>query len=91
MKLAKKKKMLSNNLTLNFCYLKIIYILYPWYHLKKIRHILQNKQKNQMRPYFHDDTIDQGLDMGTNKVNKKVSLLRWWYVSIITMIVCIKQ
>ena len=44
-----------------------------------------------MRPYFHDDTIDQGLDIGTNKVNKKVSLLRWWYVSIITMIVCIKQ
>ena len=34
LKLAKIKQMLSNTLWLNFCYLKIIHILYPRYHPK---------------------------------------------------------
>ena len=39
--------MLSNTLRLNFCYLKIIQILHPRYHPKKMGHILKNKQKNK--------------------------------------------
>ena len=39
--------MLSNNLSLNFCYLKIIQILHPHNHPKIIRYILKNKQKNR--------------------------------------------
>ena len=39
--------MLSNTLRLNFCYLKIIHILYPPYLPKMIGHILKNKQKNK--------------------------------------------
>ena len=35
MKLTKTKQMSSNTLRLNFCYLKIIYILHPRYHPKK--------------------------------------------------------
>ena len=38
--------MLSNTLRLNFCYLKIIYILHPRNHPKKTGHIPKNKQKN---------------------------------------------
>ena len=45
--------MLSNILRLNFCYLRIICILYPHYHLKIIGHILKNKQKNRC-VYFHE-------------------------------------
>ena len=43
----KIKQMLSNNLRLNFCYLKIIHILHPRYHPKIIGHILKKKQKNK--------------------------------------------
>ena len=39
--------MLSNTLTLNFCYLTIIHILHPRDHPKIIRCILKNKQKNK--------------------------------------------
>ena len=49
----KIKQMLSNNLRLNFCYLKIIYILYPYYHPKIIGHTLKNKQKT-MYAFNHD-------------------------------------
>ena len=38
--------MLNNTLRLNFCYLKIIHILYPHYHPKITQHTLKNKQKN---------------------------------------------
>ena len=39
------KQILSNTLTLNFFYLKIIHIFHAHYHPKIIGHILQNKQK----------------------------------------------
>ena len=39
--------MLSTTLRLNLGYLKIIRILCPRYHPKKIEHILKNKQKNK--------------------------------------------
>ena len=39
--------MLSNTLRLNFCFLKMIQILHPRYHPKKMGHILKNKQKNK--------------------------------------------
>ena len=39
--------MLRNTLKLNFCYLKIIHILYPRYHPIIIWHILKNKQKSK--------------------------------------------
>ena len=39
------KQKLSNTLRLNVCYLKIIYFLHPYYHLKITRDILKNKQK----------------------------------------------
>ena len=42
----KVKKMLSNTMRLNFCYLKIIHILHLPYHRKIIGHI-KNKQKNK--------------------------------------------
>ena len=42
----KIKQMLNNTLRLNFCYLKIIHILYPHYHPKITQHTLKNKQKN---------------------------------------------
>ena len=32
---------------LNFCYLKIIHILHPQYHLEIIGHIMKNKQANK--------------------------------------------
>ena len=47
LKLIKNKQMLNNTLRLNFCYLKIIRILHPRYHLKIIRHILKNKPRNK--------------------------------------------
>ena len=43
----KSSKMLSNTLRLNFCYLKILHIIHPHYHLKVIGHTLKNKQKNK--------------------------------------------
>ena len=46
LKLTKIKQMLSNTLWLNFCYLKIIHILYPRYHPKVMVDILKNKQKD---------------------------------------------
>ena len=42
--------MLSITLSLNFCDLKIIHILHPRCHPKRIKHILKNKQKNK---YVH--------------------------------------
>ena len=39
--------MLSNILRLNFCYLKIIYILRPCNYPQIIGYILKNKQKNK--------------------------------------------
>ena len=33
-------------LRLNFCNLKIIHILHPWYHPKITGHVLKNKQKS---------------------------------------------
>ena len=43
----KIKQMLSNTLRLNFCYLKIIYILHPRNHRKITGHVLKNKRKNK--------------------------------------------
>ena len=44
--LAKKiDQILSNALKLNFCFLEIIHILHPRYHLKIIGHVLKNKGK----------------------------------------------
>ena len=41
-------QMLSNTLTLNVCYLKVIHFLQPRYYSKIIiGHILKNKQKNK--------------------------------------------
>ena len=47
LKLAKIKQILSNTLTLNFCYLKITHILHPRYSVKIIGRILKNKRKNK--------------------------------------------
>ena len=44
----KMKQKLSNTLRLNFCYLKIIPILHPCYHLKLIRDIVKNVQKTSV-------------------------------------------
>ena len=41
------KQILSNNLGLNFSYLKNIHILHPRYHPKIIGLILKNRQKNK--------------------------------------------
>ena len=72
----------SNTLRLNFGYLEIIYILYPYYHPKIIGHTLKNKQKN-LYECIHDikikmenrshrsDIIDLSLDMDTSIVNIK--------------------
>ena len=46
LKWQKIKQILSKTLRLNFYYLKIIHILHPHSHAKKIRHTLKNKQKN---------------------------------------------
>ena len=48
----KSSKMLNSILRLNFCYLKIIHILCPRYHLKIIGHILKNKEKSKC-VYIH--------------------------------------
>ena len=45
--LQKIKQMLSNTLSLNIWYRKIIGILHPCYHLTITGHILKNKQKNK--------------------------------------------
>ena len=39
--------MLSNTLSLNFCYLKIIDIFHPRYSPRTIEHILKSNQKNK--------------------------------------------
>ena len=49
----KFKKMLSNTLRLNFCYLKIIHIFHPPYHPKTIGPILKNKQM-KMYAFIHE-------------------------------------
>ena len=36
LRLAKIKQKLGNTLRLNFCYLKIMWVLHPWYHPKLI-------------------------------------------------------
>ena len=43
----KIKEMLRNTLSLNFCYMKIIHILYPRYHQKIVGHTLTYKQNNK--------------------------------------------
>ena len=40
--------MLSDTLRLNFCYLKVIHILYTRYHPKIIGHILKKQAKEQV-------------------------------------------
>ena len=50
-KLAKIKQVLSNTLRLNLHYFKIIHILHPRYHKKKIVHILK-KSKRSMSVLF---------------------------------------
>ena len=45
--------MLSNNLRLNFCYLKTVQILHPRYHPKIIGRTLKSKQKNKY-VYIHE-------------------------------------
>ena len=46
LKLAKKiTQMLCNTLRLEFCYLKIIYVLHPPHHPNILGHILKNEQK----------------------------------------------
>ena len=47
LKLEKIKHKLSNNLGLNFSYLKIIRFLHPNYHANIIRHILKSLQMNK--------------------------------------------
>ena len=49
--------MLSNNLRLNFRFLKIIYILHPNYHLKIIRYIIK-VAKEQVYLYLRDYMIN---------------------------------
>ena len=43
----KIKQMLSNTLSLNFCYFKSIHILHPRYHPKIIWQILKSKRKHK--------------------------------------------
>ena len=47
LKLANIKQMLSNTLRLNICYLEIIHILHPRYHLKIIGYIKKNQKKRK--------------------------------------------
>ena len=47
LKLAKNQANAKQPLKLNFCYLKIIDILHPYYHPKIIGDSLKNKQKNK--------------------------------------------
>ena len=52
---AEIDKKLNNTLRLNFCYLKIIYILHPRYYPTLIgRHILKKQVKEQVRLYSYD-------------------------------------
>ena len=60
----KIRQMLSNILRLNFCFLKIIDILYPRYHLKIIEHILKNKWKNKC-------VCDYAINYTENKMKMK--------------------
>ena len=48
----KFKQMLTNTLSLNFYYLKIIRILQPCFHPKIIGHILNNKLKTRVSVYM---------------------------------------
>ena len=75
--------MLSNTLSLNLSYLKIIPILHPRYQTKTMEHILKNKVGIYSWHYTinHDENEDENeklmqqiktLDMNTNIVNKIV-------------------
>ena len=44
----KIKQLLSNTLSLNFCYLKIIHILYPSYRLKIIKYIIKKDKRTSV-------------------------------------------
>ena len=69
--------MLSNSLRLNFCYLEIIHILYPRYHLKIIRYkylrdymIKYNENEDENENRSHKYNINRPcLDMDTYIVN----------------------
>ena len=61
--------MVSNTLRLNFCYLKIVYILHPRYHPKLMGHIPKNMQKNKC-VCFHE-TIDHNENGDKNE--KKIT------------------
>ena len=73
----KIKQMLSNNLRLNFCYLKVIRILHQRYHSKIIGHILKNKQKNKVCLYSSDFTIDHNENEDENE-KRSHSLTYTW-------------
>ena len=47
LKLVRNQANAKQHAELNFCYLKIIYILHPGYHPKMKAHILKNKEKNK--------------------------------------------
>ena len=66
----KSSKMLSNTLRLNFCYLKIIHILYPLYHPIIRGHILKDKiasVKKQVCLYSWDYTINHNRNEDKNQ------------------------
>ena len=60
----KIKQMLSNNLRLNFFYLKNIHILHQSYHSKIIGDILKNKQNNK---YVRIHTINHNENEDENE------------------------
>ena len=47
LKLVRNQANAKHHPELNFCYLKIIYILHPGYHPKMKAHILKNKEKKK--------------------------------------------
>ena len=69
--------MLSNNLRLNFCYLKVIRILHQRYHSKIIGHILKNKQKNRLCLYSSDFIIDHNENEDENEKRSHSMTYTW--------------
>ena len=61
--------MLSNNLRPNFCYLKIIHILYRCYSPKILENILKNKQKNKC-VCIHENMRLNIMKMNVKKKNR---------------------
>ena len=82
LKLAKTKQMISNDLRLSFCYLKIIHILHPRYHPKIIVHILKNKQKNKRSHRYDINRPRSRHEHKCSKCKKCPSMV---------MLICIKQ